>query len=102
MPGAHVSRLLRDMGDFVESPPSREYNEALGYAWTRLTRTPRAPTLVRNAFSSANFSNGTRNRSRNLCVRLRCRDDARTGDAVLRFNALLVAPSPWPGLLQDN
>ncbi len=75
---------------------------ALGYASTRLTRTPCASTLISNAFGYANVSCGTRARSRDVCFRLRRHDDARTGDAVLQFNALLVARPPWPGLLQNH
>jgi hypothetical protein len=78
----------------------REHN---GYhefqTFGRLTRTPGASTLVSNAVGYANVSSGTRGRSVRVRIRLQCHDDARTSNAVLPCNALLVASSPWSGLL---
>jgi hypothetical protein len=68
----------------------------------RLTRKYCASTLVRDGFGQTNSSDVTRSRSRSVRIRLQCRGDARTGDAVLQCDALLVAWSPRSGLLQDH
>jgi hypothetical protein len=57
---------------------------------------------VSNAFGWANLSDRTGSRSRDVCIRLQCRDHAGTGDAVLQINALLIAWSSWSGLLQGH
>ena len=68
----------------------------------RLTRTAWASTLVSNAFGQANFSGGTRGCPGDICIRLQCRDDTGTGNAVLQINALLIAWPSWSGLLQGH
>jgi hypothetical protein len=67
-----------------------------------LTRRPWASKLVNDGFGKANLSCGTGSLSRGLCIRLRCRDDARTGDAVLQFDVVLVTRSSRSGLLQNH
>lgn len=58
--------------------------------------------LEDDASSQAILSGGAHNCSRGVCFRLPRHHDAGTGDAVLRFNAVLFARSSRPGLLQDH
>ncbi len=59
--------------------------------------------MVTDAFYQANAAGGGSDCPRCVCVRLPCHVDARAGDAMLRFDALLIArPPAQPGMLQDD
>src|SRR6266436_5885372 len=61
------------------------------------------PNGVRCAVCQANSAGGGGDCPRRVCVRLPCHVDARTGDAMLRYDALLIArPRAQPGMLQDD
>jgi hypothetical protein len=85
------------------------------YAWQvlrLLLGSPRsAPSLTRHIepfyathdeFCETNSLGCARPFCRGVCVRLRRHDHARTGDAVLQFDAVLFTPSSWSGMLQDH
>ena len=50
----------------------------------------------------ANLGRRRVNVAHRVCVRLRCDVDTWTGDAVLQFDALLLAKSSGSGLLQEH
>lgn len=63
---------------------------------TRDTRAPltsiqNTPNLLADAFCQTNFVGDDGDCPSRVCVRLLGHDDARTGDAVLRYHALLLA-----------
>ena len=68
-----------------------------------LTSIQNTPNLLADAFCQTNFVGDDGDCPSRVCVRLLGHDDARTGDAVLRYHALLLA-RPWtqPGLLPDD
>src|SRR5882724_3727247 len=61
------------------------------------------PNVVIDAFCQTNSAGGGGDCPRRVCVRLPCHVDARTGDAMLRYDALLIPrPPAQPGMLQDD
>jgi hypothetical protein len=68
-----------------------------------LTSIQNTPSLLADAFCQTNFVGDDGDCPSRVCVRLLGHNDARTGDAVLRYHALLLA-RPWtqPGLLPDD
>src|SRR4029077_5373779 len=73
----------------------------LAHAPLHLTRVRWASKLFNDASDQATLSGSARGRSCSVCIRLRCRDDARTGDAVLQFDVVPVTRSSRTGLLQN-
>ena len=61
------------------------------------------PTLIKDAFYQANFVGRDGDCPCHVCVRLLSHVDAGCRNAMLRYDALLVArPRPQPGMLQDH